>query len=153
MNFRLLLTALVFVPGCAAVIATPSSRAKPASGIVIPLVKPLLVVEDGKARLVTIPDPDRGYAVNAITLFSTNKTNIVLNENGTLKSILTEQDNAQALQDLAGLAETMGFTLARDGEPEAESRTAIPTGSAVEVFEFIPTADGGTTLRRLYPAR
>lgn len=151
MPFRLVLAALVFVPGCAAVIATPSSRAKPAAGIIIPLVKPLLVVEAGKARLVTIPDPDRGYAVNAVRLFSTNKTNIMLNDNGTLKSIVTEQDNTQALQDLAGLAETMGFNLAGNDAGGGKSLTAIPTGSRVEVFEFIPTADGGTTLRRLYP--
>ena len=152
MTFRLFIIAALLLPGCAAVIATPSTRAEPGTGIIIPLVKPLLVVEDGKARMVTIPDPDRGYALNSVTLFAKNTTDIMLNENGTLKSIKTELDNAQALQDLANLAETMGFNVTRN-EGEANKRqTGNPPAVTVEVYEFIPTPDGGTTLRRLYPA-
>lgn len=151
MIYKSILAAMLLLPGCSALVANPTSRADTAAGVVIPLVKPLLFVEDGAARIVTIPDPDQGYALNTFSLFSKTHLDLKLNTDGTLQSITLEQDNQKALEDLTKLAETMGIRL-RNTTDQTDEREAVPRGENVEVFEFVAIPGGGTTLRKLYPA-
>lgn len=100
-----LLTPLIALSGCAYVTAVPAPPGSEVEGIRVPGFKPLLVVTGGQVQLLTVPNPNREYALRFGSFLAEHKFEAEFS-NGFINKVSSDQDStAVAIQLLTSLTE------------------------------------------------
>lgn len=116
----------ILLSACAYVTAVPAPPGSDARGIRVPDIKPLLVVTGGQVEVVTVPNPNRAYAVQFGSFLAKHNLEAQFS-NGFINSIKSDQDTTafsiellKALTEAtkAGVAISDGFS-ADGGSGEA----------------------------------
>lgn len=129
--------------GCAQVSAVrvtsenPNPRGYPFYG-----QKPIMIVSGNQATVKTIPNLNERYALQMHAFLAKNHTKLVLNDDGTLKSVDANLDTTAAITLFENLADKIiPEGPAKSGETNSQGTTIV--------YEFVFHDDGSLSLRQI----
>jgi len=87
-----LVVPLGILSGCAFVTAVPAPPGSEVRGIRVPDIKPLLVITGGEVEVITVPNPNRAYAVQFGSFLAKHNLEAEFS-NGFINKIKSDQDS------------------------------------------------------------
>jgi len=136
LRFSTILAALA-ISGCAATTAVPITADNPnPKGFRVYGAKPIAVVTGSSVKIDYIPNYSEAYAVRMESFFAKNETTLTINANGTLATVESNLDSAEALGKLLDFAETVLEKTIRGGAA-ASGEIKTDSSGALRIYDFV----------------